>query len=207
VSGHDVPYAELLKPELFTSASLAQDALESVDVAEIAKVQFREIARVAGLVTENYPGFRRPGRQTQVSSSLIYDVFAEFDPENLLLMQARREVLERHFERSRLARTMDRLRHAAETGTLAVVQPDRPGPLAYPLVAERMSAMLSGETLQDKLATMRASWESACASPSPAPAASTPAREAGPFPGVVKATSLPERPRVKRKPGGLRNLS
>ncbi|XVJ61074.1 MAG: ligase-associated DNA damage response DEXH box helicase [Tepidisphaera sp.] len=207
LSGHDVPYTELLKPELFTSASLAQDALESVDVAEIAKVQFREIARVAGLVTENYPGFRRPGRQTQVSSSLIYDVFAEFDPENLLLMQARREVLERHFERSRLARTMDRLRHAAEAGTLAVVQPERPGPLAYPLVAERMSALLSGETLQDKLATMRATWESASASPSPALAAPTPNPEAGPFPGVVKASSLPERPRVKRKPGGLRNLS
>ncbi len=191
LSADEVPYKSLLTPALFTSASLAEDALESVDVAEIAKVQFREIARVAGLVVESYPGMRRSGRQTQVSSTLIYDVFAEFDPQNLLLMQARREVLERHFERSRLARTMERLHEASVSGGLVTVRPQRPGPLAYPLVAERVAAIVSGETLQDRLATMRASWESALPSPSPA----SPKQE------------VAARPRVSRKPRGLKNLS
>ena len=34
--------------------------------------QFREIARVAGLVFQGYPGRRKPGRQVQASSSLLF---------------------------------------------------------------------------------------------------------------------------------------
>jgi ATP-dependent Lhr-like helicase len=191
LTGEEVPFEEMLTPGIFSAASLAEDTLESVDVAEIAKVQFREVARVAGLVVQSYPGSKKSGRQTQVSSSLIYDVFAEFDPENLLLLQARREVLERHFERSRLARTMERMRAAAagEGGQrLVVVNPVRPGPLAYPLVVERMSALLQGETLEERLATMRAAWDRMSESNSgKAGAAKADAARAA-RPGVVRKT-------------------
>jgi ATP-dependent Lhr-like helicase len=198
LTGQEVPFETLLTPEVFSLASLAEDTLESVDVAEIAKVQFREVARVAGLVVQSYPGSKASGRQTQVSSSLIYDVFAEFDPENLLLWQARREVLERYFERSRLARTMERIRSAAagEGGQrLVVVKPVRPGPLAYPLVVERMSALLQGETLEERLATMRAAWDRMSGSNSEEM-------------GSAKADAArAARPGVVRKTPGMRFLS
>lgn len=45
----------------------------------------------------------------QASSGLLYDVFARYDPDNLLLLQAHPEVLERQLERSRLGRTLERI--------------------------------------------------------------------------------------------------
>jgi ATP-dependent Lhr-like helicase len=60
----------------------------------MARRQFREIARVAGLIFQGYPGQHKAARHLQASSELFFDVFSEYDPENLLLTQARREVLQ-----------------------------------------------------------------------------------------------------------------
>src|SRR6185369_10843710 len=98
LAADEFPYEQHLTPELFSEESLAHDALESANVSALARRQFREIARIAGLVFQTYPGARKTGRQLQASTSLLFDVFNEFDPQNLLLEQARREVLERHFE-------------------------------------------------------------------------------------------------------------
>lgn len=152
----DVPFAELMTPALFTRDRLVEDALESVNISSLARLQFRDIARVAGLVFQSYPGARRSARQLQASSGLIFDVFQEFDPENLLLRQARREVMERQFEQSRLARTLDRI---AARG-VSVVEVARPTPLGFPLVVERLGVnSLSAETILERIEKMRAAWE------------------------------------------------
>jgi ATP-dependent Lhr-like helicase len=149
-----MPYRELLTPEVFSTDELARDAVESVNMSALARAQFREIARVAGLVFQSYPGARKSGRQMQASSGLLFDVFSDFDPENPLLQQARREVLERHFEQSRLARTLRRMAGAE----LVFVQTPRPTPLAFPLLIERIGAKLSSESLSERLDRMRAEW-------------------------------------------------
>jgi len=74
----------------------------ALNSGELARRHFREIARIAGLLVPARPGGHKSTRQLQASSGLFYDVFAEFDPENLLLIQARTEVLERHMEFARL---------------------------------------------------------------------------------------------------------
>ncbi len=150
-----VDFASLLTPDLFDTASLAEDAMQSVNVSELARIQFREIARVSGLIFQTYPGAPKTARQLQATSSLMFDVFSEFEPQNLLLQQARREVLEKQFEQSRLARTLGRL---SETPPL-VVRTARPTPLGFPLIAERVGATLSGETLADHLRKMQAQWD------------------------------------------------
>ena len=78
---------------LFSIRDLLDDLLDCLNSTELARRQFRDIARVAGLVIPGYPGAPKSARQLQASSSLIYDVFREYDPQNLLLAQARREVL------------------------------------------------------------------------------------------------------------------
>lgn len=150
----DFPYADLLTPALFSADALAEDTAASVNMSQLAKLQFREVARVAGLVQENYPGARKSGRQSRASSSLLFDVLTEFDSGNMLLHQARREVLERHFEHSRLARTLARLRES----TLRITTPARLTPLAFPLLIERQSATLSSQTIAQRLNDMRQQW-------------------------------------------------
>ena len=135
--------------------NLLEDLLESVNESQLARRQFREVARIAGLTSSGYPGERVSARQTQASSDMFFDVFSEFDPGNLLLAQARREVLEKQFERSRLGRSLERLRR----GPLVVREVDRPTPLSLPLVIERVGAMLSSESLLERIEKMKAGWE------------------------------------------------
>lgn len=139
---------------IFSTDNLAEDARESVNLSELARRQFRSVARVAGLVFEGYPGSRKNDKQLQTSSSLLYDVFRRWDPDNLLLQQAQREVLETHFEQSRLAETLQRL----EAADLAFHEVERPSPLGFPLLVERMSARLSTESLRDRIERLKARY-------------------------------------------------
>ena len=81
---------------------------------------------------------------------MIHDVYREFDPDNLLLKQAEREVMERQFEERRLARTLERLRGEP----IEIVEIDRPGPLALPLLADRLGTTLSTESVLERLRKM-----------------------------------------------------
>lgn len=148
------PFEELLSPEVFSSGGIADDIAHSVNMTQLARLAFRDVARVAGLVMQNYPGTRRTGKQVQASSSLIFDVFQDFDPDNLLLHQARREVLDRHFERTRLGRTLDRL-HATP---LKLINTQRLTPLSFPLVVERVATTMTSESITDRLKKMQAQW-------------------------------------------------
>jgi ATP-dependent Lhr-like helicase len=123
----------------------------------MAKRQFRELARVAGLV---FPGFPRSGksaRQLQMSSGLFFDVLRRYDPSNLLLTQASREVLERQLESTRLGLTLERL----STSTIAMTRPKRPTPLAFPLVVDRNREKVSSESLADRVRRMQLALEKA----------------------------------------------
>ncbi|MFN9992003.1 MAG: DNA ligase-associated DEXH box helicase, partial [Phycisphaerales bacterium] len=154
LTSSDIDLSRYITPELFDSTNLVDDAFSSVRYSELAKVQFREIARVSGLVVQNYPGTKKSGRMVGASSTLIFDVLSEFDPEHVLIKQAYREVLERQFERSRLARTLERLRHA----TLMVRHTASPTPLSFPIFVERMAAHVSVETIEERLARMQEQW-------------------------------------------------
>lgn len=150
VAATGFPFRMLVTPELFTEHRLPEDLLEAINLGELARRQFREVARVAGLVPQKLPGGERSARQVQAGSSLLYEVFEQFDPRNLLLLQARREVLERHCEERRLARTLRRLRE----GPLRVVETAHPTPLALPLVADRLGTTLSTESVRERVARM-----------------------------------------------------
>ncbi len=152
------PFVEHLTPELFSRENLVEDALESVNTAELARLQFREVARVSGLVFQGYPGSRNraAGKHLQASSGLIYDVLCEFDPENLLLGQARREVLENQFEQGRLAAALDRI----ASSRFRIVEIEKPSPLALPLIIERIgSQTMSSEDVESRLARMQAEMQ------------------------------------------------
>lgn len=157
LSQDDFPYADLLTPDLFSVDKLTLDLIGSMNMSELARRQFRDIARIAGLVYQNYPGAHKSSRQLQTSSSVLYDVFQKFDPENLLLSQARKEVLDRQFEQGRLAETLVRL----EKSDLQLVRLKRPSPLAFPLMAERVGSQMikvTNESLAERIAKMQQQW-------------------------------------------------
>jgi ATP-dependent Lhr-like helicase len=140
---------------IFSTEDLAADILASLNGTEMAKRAFREIARVAGLVFPGYPGSGKSARQLQASSNLFYEVFREYEPDNLLLAQARAEVLERQLEESRLRRTLERLRESR----IVVVETTKPTPFAFPLLVDRLRMTLSSEKLADRVRRMQLEFE------------------------------------------------
>jgi ATP-dependent Lhr-like helicase len=140
---------------LLVPDGLADDVMASLNATELAKRQFREVARVAGLVNPGLPHAGRTAKQLQASSGLFYDVFREHDPGNLLLWQARREVLDRQFEMTRLKRALDRFAGSR----LVVTDPERPTPFAFPLLVERTREAVSSEKLADRVRRLAAALE------------------------------------------------
>jgi ATP-dependent Lhr-like helicase len=148
------PFAELLDSlaeELLASDALEEDLERAINLSEMGRRRFRAIAQVSGLVQNGYPGAGKSAGQLQISAALLYDVFQRHDPENLLLRQAHQEVLRDQLEVHRLASTLQRLQGCA----LRVVACPRPSPLAFPLLAERLSNRMSNESLRDRLQRLR----------------------------------------------------
>ena len=150
LSADRAPLDEALEAGLLSPSHLLHDIPASLNAAELARRQFREIARVAGLIFTGFPGVPRSVKQLQASSELLYDVFTRYDPDNLLVTQAHREVLERQLEQSRLGRALDRI----AGGRTTVVEVERPTPLAFPLLVDRAREQLTSEKLLDRIKRM-----------------------------------------------------
>ena len=147
-----IPLTEALASgELLAEENLLDHVRESLNETELAKRRFREIASVAGLIFQGFPGKNITSRHLQASAQLLYDVFKQYDPTNPLLIQAHDETLRTLLQDGRLADTLRRLRQQRPVLTT----PPFPSPLAFPLVVERLRETLSSEKLEDRIAKMQ----------------------------------------------------
>ncbi|MBJ9975956.1 ligase-associated DNA damage response DEXH box helicase [Pseudomonas sp. S75] len=144
-------------PEALSVQDLLEDVLASLNAGEMALRRFREIAQIAGLVFGGYPAAQKSTRQIQASSGLFYEVFRKHDAGNLLLGQARDEVLMEELEIERLSHQLRKMAGL----TLDLHELQRPGPLAFALLVEGLRETLSTEKLADRIARMVADLEKA----------------------------------------------
>ncbi|MDQ8189204.1 ligase-associated DNA damage response DEXH box helicase [Roseibacillus persicicus] len=151
----ELPTSEDEWRELFSTKNLVDDLLDCLNATELARRQFRDIARVAGLVVANYPGQRKTGRELQTSASLLFDVFTNYDPHNLLLGQAQQEILEKQLELTRLQAVLLTL----QTLPLTIISTERLTPFAFPLWADRLQANTTGKDYATRLEAMLTSLE------------------------------------------------
>ncbi len=156
-SPHDIDIADAIAHGVLATDDLVGDILCCMNSTEMAKRQFRQIARVAGLIQPGFPGQRKSASHLQASSNLFFDVFAEYDPRNLLLAQSRREVLEFQLETDRMFQALDRI-----TASRIVIElPERVTPLSFPLLVDKLRERVSSETLGDRIARLQAELEQA----------------------------------------------
>jgi ATP-dependent Lhr-like helicase len=155
LSDSEIPLEPFNDLSIFSSDGLLEDILESVNAAEMGRRQFREIARVAGLVFQGYPGRHKSSGQVQASSSLLYNVFQRYEPDNLLFQQSTREVLERQLEFNRLFRSLKRLAAA----NLVMIETGQFTPLAFPIMVNRLRSRVSSEKLADRVRRMQVRLE------------------------------------------------
>jgi ATP-dependent Lhr-like helicase len=135
---------------LLDTDRLLEDVLDSLNATQLSQQRFREVARIAGLVFQGYPGQHKSVRQVQASSSLFFEVFRKHDSANLLLTQAEREVLEQELELTRLRETLEEL-HARRVAWHPV---KRATPFGFPLMVARFREKVSTEKLSERVARM-----------------------------------------------------
>ncbi|MBW7886619.1 MAG: DNA ligase-associated DEXH box helicase, partial [Caldilineaceae bacterium] len=151
LSPDPIPLGDAGYPALLSAENLYEEIPASLNAAEMARRQFREIAQISGLVSSGLPGRRVKSKHLQASSNLFFDVFSRYDEGNLLLSQAHRQVLEQQLEQSRMAQALRRISESR----LVIVDPPRPTPLAFPLLVDRMREEVSSESLADRVRKMQ----------------------------------------------------
>ncbi|MBM3168778.1 MAG: ligase-associated DNA damage response DEXH box helicase [Bacteroidetes bacterium] len=147
---------ELLEEDLFSLNNLEEDVLHCVNESEMSKRKFREIASIAGLVFQGYPGKPTSFKHIQANSSLLFQVFEEYDPENLLLKQARQEALNQQMEQEMFVNAMKKLNSLS----IQVRYPSQFTPFCFPILVDRLSrTSISSETMEEKIAKILSRME------------------------------------------------
>lgn len=151
-----IPLEEALDSDVFTETDLRADILESVNAVEMAKRRFRDIASIAGMVFTGYPGEPIKDRHLQSSTQLIFNVFQDYEPDNLLLQQAFEEALDFQLEEGRLRLALQRIAQQ----TLVIKEMKQPSPFSFPIMVDRLSReKLSSESMEDRVKKMRLELE------------------------------------------------
>ena len=137
---------------LLTSNGLMDDMQSGVNASEMARRRFRDIAVISGLAFQGFPGQHQGVRHLQSHSGLIFEVFREFDAENLLFRQAYDELIDQQMEWTRMQSVLERL----QSRIVRPAFPSHPTPFSFPLVVDRLREKLSSEQLEHRIKKMLA---------------------------------------------------
>jgi ATP-dependent helicase Lhr and Lhr-like helicase len=151
LSDQPIPLDDSNAYELFSPEDLSADIQRSVNSAEMARRKFRDIAVIGGLIFQGYPGEHTKARHLQSSASLLFNVFSEYDPNNLLIRQAYNEVMDQQMEERRLRNMLERI----SKGKIVLRWPTKLTPFCFPLKVDSMREDLSSEKLEDRVRRMQ----------------------------------------------------
>lgn len=154
----DVPLSieELIEEDIFTLKNLEEDILHCVNESEMSRRKFREIASIAGLVFQGYPGKPTSFKHIQANSSLLFQVFEQYDPDNLLLQQARQEAINQQMEQEMLVTALKKINGMK----IDIRYPSQFTPFSFPIMVDRLNRTnISSESVEDKIAKILAQME------------------------------------------------
>jgi len=151
LSDQPIPLDDSNVYELFSSENLFEDIQRSVNSTEMAKRKFRDIATIGGLIFQGMPGERKKARHLQASASLLFNVFNEYEPHNLLLRQSYNEVFAQQMEETRLRDMLNRIQNSK----IIISFPERYTPFCFPIKVDSMREDLSSEKLEDRVRKMQ----------------------------------------------------
>ena len=150
LSDQPIPVKDAIDTNIFSTDHLLDDIYASINSVEMGRRKFRDIAQIAGLIFNGYPGKNKKQSHIQASSQLFFDVFNDYDPSNLLFRQSFDEVtdfqLEGHRLRTALARINDQ--------EIVVTHPIKYTPLSFPIIVDRARETLTSEKFSDRIKKM-----------------------------------------------------
>lgn len=150
LSDKPIDIQSVLDNNLFTADHMLPDLQKSLNSNEMARRKFRDIAVISGMVFTGHPGKGVKMKHLQSSSQLLFDVFRDYEPDNLLFQQAFTETFEHQLEEGRLRMALERI------GRQEIIwkQCSQPTPFSFPIVTDRLREKLSTEKLADRIKRM-----------------------------------------------------
>ena len=152
LSDQQIDIQEVLDNDLFTTDYMLGDLQKSLNSNEMARRKFRDIAVISGMVFTGYPNKGIKMKHLQSSSQLLFDVFKDFEDDNLLYQQAYTETFEHQLEEGRLRLALERI---AQQETVWK-QCTKATPFSFPIITDRLREKLSSEKLADRIKKMTA---------------------------------------------------
>ena len=150
LSDQPIPISELWTERLWSPENLMDDLQAGVNASEMAKRRFRDISVISGLTFQGFGGKSIQGRHLQSHAGLVFEVFRDFDPANLLYQQAYEELLHHQLQWRRMRLAMQRIVNQQ----VVFSNPDFPTPFSFPLVVDRLRSSLSSEDLESRINKM-----------------------------------------------------
>lgn len=150
LSDQQIDIQQVIDNDLFTPSFLLDDLQKSLNSTEMARRKFRDIAVIAGMVFTGYPGKMIKNKHLQSNSQLLFDVFRDYEPDNLLYQQAYRETFEHQLEEGRLRLALERI----EQQEIIHKACEKATPFSFPIITDRLREKLSSEKLEDRIKNM-----------------------------------------------------
>jgi ATP-dependent Lhr-like helicase len=155
LSDQPIPVDDCNVYDLFSTQDLLNDIQRSVNSTEMARRKFRDVAVIGGLIFQGMPGEKKKARHLQASASLLFNVFSEYDQDNLLLRQAYQEVMDQQMEEARLRDMLERIQRSK----IVITFPQQLTPFCFPVKVDSMREDLSSEKLEDRVRRMQMELE------------------------------------------------
>lgn len=154
VSDSPIPIEDVLAEDLFSVINLEEDILTSINETEMARRKFRDIATISGMVFQGFPGKPAGLKHLQSNSGILYGVFEEYEPDNLLLLQAHREVFDLQMEKDKVLQAVQRI----NSQKIVLKSPMQFTPFGFPIMVDGfwLRSSLSSESLEDRVMKMKA---------------------------------------------------
>ena len=137
---------DILK-QIFSPHQLHADINSGINVHEMARRRFRDIAGIAGLVFQGFPGKQMKSKHLQANAGLFFSVFSEYEPTNLLLRESYDEVFDFQLEEGRMITAFERI----DSHRIIFQKPEKLTPFAFPIFSESFRERYSNEDWQSKL--------------------------------------------------------
>ena len=141
---------QIIDNNLWDDSFLLDDLNKSINISEMARRKFRDIAVISGLVFTGMPNKRKKNKDLQSGSQLLFDVFRDYEPDNLLYKQSFLETFEYQLEEGRLRNSLIRIKNQ----TLIWNKIDKPSPLSFPIITDRLRETLSSEQFDQRILKM-----------------------------------------------------
>jgi ATP-dependent Lhr-like helicase len=141
-------------PSLLSTTDFARDLDESLARSHLLKYHFRNAAQTGMMVYRNYFGEQKSVRKLQWSAEVIFNVLQQYEPDHVLLREARRDAVHSYID---IEGALQFLRQAsAKPMRLCVV--DRVPPLSFALFATKIKEALLVEDPRETMERLFHLW-------------------------------------------------